>query len=99
MKQILFLSFLFLASFATAQTTADSTAHKPRVYTDAHRQCKATTKAGSRCKGYAVQPSDFCRMHDPNTPRCGAATATGAPCKRTVKTAGQHCKQHTAATN
>jgi hypothetical protein len=29
------------------------------------RQCKAKTKSGKRCEGYALTGSDFCLTHDP----------------------------------
>lgn len=29
------------------------------------KQCKAKTKSGRRCEGYAVTGSDFCLSHDP----------------------------------
>lgn len=47
----------------------------------AKRRCKGTTKAGKRCRAYALADSQFCRAHDPLRPaetRFGSAEQAAA---------------------
>jgi hypothetical protein len=58
------------------------------------QQCKGTTTKGVQCKNQ--QPAQYCRFHNPETPRCGFIKKDGKPCRNTVKVAGQRChiEQH-----
>ena len=48
----------------------------PSVERDAHpRRCKARTKSGPRCRSYAVEGMNVCRMHGGSSPQARAAAA------------------------
>lgn len=55
-------------------------------------QCQAKTKTGTQCLHRTS--STYCKVHDPNSLRCGAPTKSGQPCKRIVKIAGTKCFNH-----
>lgn len=56
------------------------------------KQCAAKTKAGTQCMHKTT--AQFCKVHDPATPRCGADTKSGTKCKLVVKVAGTRCHHH-----
>lgn len=36
----------------------------------------------------------YCRVHSPNTARCGANTSSNKPCRMVVDKAGDKCRHH-----
>lgn len=89
MKHFFLIAALCAALTATAQ---DKTALL---------QCAEITN-GVHCKRAAEPGKQFCKLHNPDTPRCGddvnskpgGRTGKGQPCKRRVKVKGERCYQH-----
>lgn len=61
-------------------------------------KCKATTTKGTPCKNNAseILKDGYCRVHSPQTPKCGVKTKSGKPCKMIVDKQGDKCKYYKA---
>ena len=81
MKSIITMLFMVIAMNTQAQT-------------DKPKQCLGKTTKGEPCKSTIILKDGYCRVHSPNTARCGAMTTSGKPCRMPVNKAGDKCRFH-----
>ncbi len=69
---------------------------QPVIAQNQSKRCEATTKKGTQCKNKAINNTNYCQVHQaqsPNVAQCKARTQSGTRCSRPAKTAG-YCTQH-----